>query len=182
LRLVAVVGTKKSGKTTVVERMLGELASRDAVAGTLKLIHHEGFTIHAEGRDTARHWEAGARFTIALAPGETAMVRRTRGTHETMADVEELVPAGTDVLLCEGLVSGGPHVRTVLCLRKPGEAATYLRELPDDAFPVAVSGIVASTEDAVADLPALDVTDDSDLARLVDLVLAEEKGGRPQHS
>jgi molybdopterin-guanine dinucleotide biosynthesis protein MobB len=172
LRLVAIVGTKKSGKTTVVERMLGELAHRDLVAGTLKLIHHDSLTIHAEGRDTARHWDAGAQFSIALAPGETAMVRRTQGSHDTLADVEQLVPAGTDVMLCEGLMTGGPHVRTVVCLSEGGQAATYLRELPEDASPVAVSGRVAATEGVVADLPALDVTDDEDLARLVDMVLA----------
>ena len=172
MRLVAVVGTKKSGKTTVVERMLGELASRQLVTGTLKLIHHEKFTIHAEGRDTARHWEAGAQFSISLAPGETAMVRRTQGSHDTLADVEGLVPEGADVMLCEGLVTGGPHVRTVLCLREAGQATTYLRELPEDASPVAVSGIVATTENVVADLPALDVTDDGDLAKLVDLVMS----------
>jgi len=171
LRLVAVVGTKKSGKTTVVERMLGELGRRGLRAGTLKLIHHEGFTIHADGRDTARHWKAGAHFSIALAPGETTMVRRTGGTHETLTDVEGLMPAGTDALLCEGLVTGGPEVRTVVCTTEARQAPTYLRELPEHAHPVAVSGLVASATDEVEGMPALDVTDDHQLARLVDLVL-----------
>ncbi len=171
MRLVAVVGTKKSGKTTVVERMLGELARRDMGAGTLKLIHHEGFTIHADGRDTARHWEAGADFSIALAPGETTMVRRTDGRHETLAEVEGLVPDGTRLLLCEGLVTGGPDVRTVVCLREAGQAGPFIRELPDDAHVVAISGVVASSGEHVASLPALDVTVEGDLVRLVDLVL-----------
>jgi molybdopterin-guanine dinucleotide biosynthesis protein B len=171
LRLVAVVGTKKSGKTTVVERMLVEMARRGLRAGTVKLIHHEGFTIHAEGRDTARHWEAGAEFSIAMAPGETALVRRTDGRHETLADVLGMVPPGTDVLLCEGLVTGGPEVRTVVCLREPGQAASYLRELPEGANTVAVSGSVASSVDELADLPVLDVTKDRDLEDLVGRVL-----------
>ena len=171
MRLVAVVGSKKSGKTTVVERMLGELARRGLRAGTIKLIHHEGFTIHAEGRDTARHWDAGAEFSIALAPGETTLVRRTGGRHETLADVEGLVPPGTDVLLCEGLVIAGPDVRTVVCLRDRAQAGSYLRELPEGANPVVVSGHVATFERELLDLPAMDATKDSDLAGLVDLVL-----------
>jgi molybdopterin-guanine dinucleotide biosynthesis protein B len=171
LRLVAVVGTKKSGKTTVVERMLAEMSRRGLRAGTVKLIHHEGFTIHAEGRDTARHWKAGAEFSIAMAPGETTLVRRTRGRHETLVEVEGLVSPGTDVLLCEGLVTGGPDVRTVVCLREPGQAAAYIRELSEGANVVAVSGSVASSVDQLADLPALDVTDDGDLAELVDRAL-----------
>lgn len=171
MRLVAVVGTKKSGKTTVVERMLAELGRRGLRAGTLKLIHHEGFTIHAEGRDTARHWEAGAHFTIALAPSETTMVRRTERGHDSLADVEGLMPAGTDALLCEGLVTGGPDVRTIVCTREMGQVPAYLRELPEDADPVAVSGIVAGGADRVEGLPALDVTEDHQLSELVDLVL-----------
>jgi molybdopterin-guanine dinucleotide biosynthesis protein MobB len=173
LRLVAIVGTKKAGKTTVVERMLGELTQRGARAGTLKLIETHGFTIHADGRDTARHWGAGAHFSIALAPGETAVVRRTDGTHETLEEVMELVPPGTHALLCEGLVTGGADVRTVLCLREPGQAAAFMRGLPGDAHPVAVSGSVASSFDEVAGLPALDVTDPRDLSTLVDLVMEE---------
>jgi molybdopterin-guanine dinucleotide biosynthesis protein B len=171
LRLVAVVGTKKSGKTTVIERMLGELSRRGLRTGALKLIHHEGFTIHADGRDTARHWEAGAGFSIAMAPGETALVRRTDGRHETLADVEGLVPPGTDVLLCEGLVTAGPDVRTVVCLRDPGQAMPYLRELPEGANPVAISGTVAAIRGELGDLPALDVLVDDDLGQLVDLAL-----------
>ena len=41
MRMVAIVGAKKSGKTTVIERMLAELRSRGLRVGTLKLIHHE---------------------------------------------------------------------------------------------------------------------------------------------
>jgi molybdopterin-guanine dinucleotide biosynthesis protein B len=173
LRLVAVVGTKASGKTTVVERMLWALRDRDLRTGTLKLIHHEGFTIHAEGRDTARHWEAGADFSIALAPGETAMVRRTDGDHDTMAEIEGIVPADADVLLCEGLVLGGETVRTVVCSRTEEEARSVLGQLPGDAGPVAVSGAVRKSGGAgeVDGLPVLDVTDEGDLRTLAELVL-----------
>jgi len=171
LRLVAVIGTKKSGKTTVVERMLAELRSRGLRVGTLKLIHHEGFTIHSEGRDTARHWEAGADFSVALAPGETTLVRRTGGQHEGLADIEGILPTGTDVLLAEGLVTGGPDVRTVVCSRTPDETRVLIASLPPDSNPVAASGLVGASEEAVEGLLALDVTDGQDLRRLADLAL-----------
>ena len=171
MRVVAIVGSKKSGKTTVVERMLGRLRGMRLRAGTLKMIHHEGFTIHAEGRDTARHWEAGAEFSIALAPGETALVRRTGGTHDRLEDLEGMVPGTADALLCEGLMVSGKDVRTVVCSRDADQAGTFLKELPPDAHPVAVSGVVASSEDRLGDLPALDVMVDAQLEELVDLVL-----------
>jgi molybdopterin-guanine dinucleotide biosynthesis protein MobB len=171
LRVVAIVGSKKSGKTTVVERMLGRLRGDGLRVGTLKMIHHEGFTIHADGRDTARHWKAGAEFSIALAPGETAMVRRTRGTHETLDDLDGLVPEGTDALLCEGLMVGGDDVRTVVCSREADQARAFLAELSPGSHAVAVSGLVAASVDEVEGLPALDVTDDGQLEELIQRVL-----------
>jgi molybdopterin-guanine dinucleotide biosynthesis protein B len=171
LRVVAIVGSKRSGKTTVVERMLEEMRHRGLRAGSLKMIHHEAFTIHAEGRDTARHWQAGAEFSIALAPGETTLVRRTGGNHETLADVAGMVPAGTDALLCEGLVTGGEDVTTVVCLKRGEDAPAFMRQLPEDAHVVALSGTLAAEVDDVDGLPALDVNRPDRLARLVDLVL-----------
>jgi len=173
LRTVCVVGTKRSGKTTTVERLLPELRARGLRVGTLKLIHHEGFTIHADGRDTARHWEAGADFSLAIAPGETTLVRRTKGQHETMDEVRPLIPEGTDVLLCEGRILGGEDVRTVVCARTEGELATVLSGLPPDANAVAVAGVVARGGGGrLAGLVTLDVEDGDDLRRLAGLVLA----------
>jgi molybdopterin-guanine dinucleotide biosynthesis protein MobB len=171
LRIVSVVGTKKSGKTTVVERLVPELRRRGLRVGTLKLIHHEAFTIHAEGRDTARHWEAGADFSLAIAPGETTLVRRSPGRHETLDEVRPLVPPGTDVLLCEGLVSGGEDVRTVLCAWTEQELRALLRELPPDANVVAASGAVAQGGGRVVGLVALDARTDPDVKRLAGLVM-----------
>lgn len=171
MRLVAIVGTKKSGKTTVVERMLPALKARGLTVGTLKLIHHEAFTIHPEGRDTARHWQAGAAFTMALAPGETTLVRRTGGRHETLSEAQDLIPAWADVLLCEGLVAGGDDVRTVVCLVEASEARAVLNGLPYDAHPVAVSGRVTAEEEEVEGLPALDANYEDEVGRLIDLVM-----------
>ncbi len=172
MRIVSVVGTKRSGKTTLVERLLPELRRRGLRVGTLKLIHHEGFTVHPEGRDTTRHWEAGADFSIALAPGETALVRRTRGRHEALSDVLPLVPEGTDVLLCEGLVAEGDEVRTVVCASTAAEVAMLARELPASAHVVAACGRAAEGGGEVAGVAAVDPGSEEGLRRLAGLVLA----------
>ncbi len=172
LRTVCVVGTKRSGKTTIVERLLPELRRRSLRVGTLKLIHHEGFTIHTDGRDTARHWGAGADFSLAIAPGETTLVRRTKGRHDTLDEVRPLIPAGTDVLLCEGYILSGEDVRTVVCAGTEGELRPFLAELPADAHVVAAAGVVARGGGRVAGLVALDVESEDDLRRLAGLVLA----------
>ena len=171
MRIVSVVGTKKSGKTTVVERLLPELRRRGLRVGTLKLIHHEGFTMHAEGRDTARHWDAGADFSLAIAPGETTLVRRSPGRHETLEEVRHLIPPGAEVLVCEGLVVGGEDVRTVLCAWTEGELRTLLAELPKDAHVVAASGEVAKDGGRVAGLVALDAGSGEDMRMLAGLVM-----------
>jgi len=170
LRVVSILGTKKSGKTTVVERLVPVLKRRKLNVGTLKFIHHESFTIHANGRDTTRHWKAGADTALAIAPGETIMIRRTNGQHATLDEVRPLIPEDTDVLLCEGFILAGRDVRTVVCTKSEAEAVAMLAELPEDANVIAVSGVVSKRGGHVAGLPALDSADGPSLKGLARLI------------
>lgn len=170
MRVVSILGTKKSGKTTVVERLVPVLKRRRLNVGTLKYIHHESFTVHAKGRDTTRHWEAGADTVLAVAPGETAMIHRTGGGHATLDEVRPLIPDETDVLLCEGLILAGHDVRTVVCTKNESEAVAMLAELPEDAHVIAVSGVVSKRGGHVAGLPALDSADETAVRSLAKLI------------
>jgi len=64
MQVLGVVGPADSGKTTLVERLAGELADRGSVA-TIKHCSHEP-DLDTEGKDTARHRAAGADATYGL--------------------------------------------------------------------------------------------------------------------
>jgi molybdopterin-guanine dinucleotide biosynthesis protein B len=72
--IVSIVGKSKSGKTTLVEKLIPELKRRGYRIGTIKHAHH-GFTLDQKGKDSARHRAAGADAVIVSSPRTMAMVR-----------------------------------------------------------------------------------------------------------
>lgn len=63
MRIIAVVGTKNTGKTTLVTRIVKELVERKFKVGTVKHTHHQ--FDHPE-RDTGKHKTAGAEIVAGI--------------------------------------------------------------------------------------------------------------------
>jgi len=100
-KVVLIVGYKKVGKTTLIERLIPELSSRGYRVGTVKH-HHSDFPVEvdAQGTDSSRHRRAGASGVALVTPTDVALFRDTPGG----ASLEEVVAAlhGTDIVLAEG--------------------------------------------------------------------------------
>ena len=65
MKIISVTGYKKSGKTTLVERLVQELAKHGSV-GTVK--HMPGHDLNPSNADTRRHIDAGARAVLGVTP------------------------------------------------------------------------------------------------------------------
>lgn len=102
--VVSVVGKSDSGKTTLMERLIGGLTTRGYRVGTVK--HHvHDFDIDVPGKDSWRHGRAGAHVTLVSSPSKLGMVRQM--DHEASLD-ELLAFAGDiDILLTEGFRRAG---------------------------------------------------------------------------
>lgn len=101
--IVSIVGSKKSGKTTLVERLVAELTRRGYRVGTIKHDVH-GFEVDHEGKDSYRHFHAGARATIIASEEKLALVKRL----ETPLSLDELVHMyldDADIIITEGFKS-----------------------------------------------------------------------------
>ena len=61
MKVIAISGTKNTGKTTLVTKIIAELVSRSFSVGTIKHTHH---TFDLEGKDTWKHREAGAEIVV----------------------------------------------------------------------------------------------------------------------
>lgn len=72
--VVGVAGWKNSGKTTLVERLVTELARRGYRVSTVKHSHHD-ISGEAEGTDSARHRRAGAHEVALVSPRRWAVLR-----------------------------------------------------------------------------------------------------------
>jgi molybdopterin synthase catalytic subunit len=113
MKVISVVGTKKTGKTTLVTALVKSLKQHGRV-GTIK-----NMAGHPVDRgDTRRHFDAGADIAIGLGDGQIKVTRR--GTLESA--LAELQEDGMDFVIVEGfkhsnlpkIVLGGINVPNAL--------------------------------------------------------------------
>ena len=96
--MFGVTGWKNAGKTTLVERLVGEFVRRGWRVNTVKHAHH-GLDIDQPGRDSYRHRAAGATEVAVVGGHRYAIMREQQ--EPTLAEVlARLSPA--DLVLIEG--------------------------------------------------------------------------------
>ncbi|MGB3920524.1 molybdopterin-guanine dinucleotide biosynthesis protein B [Methanothrix sp.] len=94
MKAIAVVGTKKTGKTTLVEALVRSLAEHGRVGTVKSMLHHS-----VDRGDTKRHYDAGADVVIGLGDARL-VIRRERGDLESA--LAELEREGMDYAVVEG--------------------------------------------------------------------------------
>lgn len=141
--VVAFVGRKNSGKTTLVVAVAAKLKRRGLRVVTVKHGHH-AFEFDQPGRDSWRHFhEGGAEATIMMGGDRLAMVMR----FESEPDPAQVIArfyggAGYDLVLVEGF-KHGPFPRVEIFRRavhdtplvasvEPGAESLFLAVVTDD--------------------------------------------------
>src|SRR5674536_403317 len=89
MRVIAVYGSSKTGKTTTVVEIVKELRLRGYSVATIKDVHMNDFAFDAVGKDTWRHWKAGAEVVGLRAPNESCLLYTSDA-----ADEEDSVDLG----------------------------------------------------------------------------------------
>lgn len=100
-KILLVVGYKKVGKTTLIEKLIPELKSRGYRVATVKRHHSDlPVAVDSPGTDTWRHRQAGAASVALITPTEVALFKDADG----FTALEEVVAnfRGTDIVLAEG--------------------------------------------------------------------------------
>jgi len=127
--VLAVIGRKNSGKTTVIEGLISELVKRHLRVASVKHIHKKGFSMDREGKDTWRHSAAGANPVIAVSDVEL-IVKMKDGLDqfslEGMINVAQENQA--DVLMLEGfssLILDDKRVGKIVCIKDLEEYKEY---------------------------------------------------------
>jgi len=98
--IVSVVGKSDSGKTTLIEKIVPELARRGYRVATIKHDVH-GFEIDREGKDSWRHRKAGAEAVVISSPGQIALIRNVE-RDLTLAELRERFIDDVDIIITEG--------------------------------------------------------------------------------
>jgi formylmethanofuran dehydrogenase subunit E len=99
--VLLIVGYKKVGKTTVLEKLVAELSGRGYRVACAKR-HHAGspVTVDSPGTDTWRFRRAGAQSVALVAPAQVALFHERTKTRSLDDIIATLGP--TDIVLAEG--------------------------------------------------------------------------------
>lgn len=99
--IIAIIGWKNSGKTTLTERIIAELSARDLRVTSLKHAHH-AFDIDHQGTDSFRHRKAGAVTTILASSHRIAMMQELGDNDAPSLDTLRAMLPPSDITIAEG--------------------------------------------------------------------------------
>lgn len=146
--MVAIIGRKHHGKTTLTVRLAAELHRRGYRVMTIKHGSHT-FDIDPETTDTYRHYHEGHAEKVAMAaPDKFALIERW-SVELDPEDIARRYMADADIVLCEGFKQSAlPKIEVFRTAAAQAERAP----LYDPASPQA-SKYLAIVTDAPLDTP-----------------------------
>jgi molybdopterin-guanine dinucleotide biosynthesis protein MobB len=122
--VIAVVGSKSSGKTTTIEVLTKELTKRGYKIVAVKHIPEPNFTIDTEGKDTWRFAQSGAKMIVSVSSDEIATIEKI---DTTSLSLEEILHRcrGVDFVFLEGfkkLVGKNYDIPKIVTIKSAKEA------------------------------------------------------------
>lgn len=103
--IISVVGKSKSGKTTLIEKLIAHFRQRGCRIATIKHHFHTDKSLDTPGKDTYRHAAAGAEQVVIISPLTTVTF-----SYPSTAPTPQQVAAqlsGFDLILTEGFSQAG---------------------------------------------------------------------------
>ena len=154
LPIISVVGSSNSGKTSFLEHLLPELASRGYRVGVVKHDAH-GFEMDREGKDTWRLQRAGAEVVAISSPNRFGSIRRTDG-EMSLEEIAARFFWTEDIVITEGFKKAPfPKIEVFRSALEPkpvcGPGDNLIALVSDDAVDVGVPLFSTSDFQGVAE-------------------------------
>jgi molybdopterin-guanine dinucleotide biosynthesis protein B len=153
-KIVSVLGSKKSGKTTTTQNLISELTKRGYRVAAVKHVSEENFTIDAPGKDTWRFAQAGAKTIISVAANEIATIEKVPLEKLTLEMVFAKC-AGNDIIVTEGLkklLGKNENVPKIVVIKSAEEA----KDAPALFKPILAFSGPYNPEELVLNIPYAD--------------------------
>lgn len=122
--VIAVVGTKSSGKTTTIEVLTKELTKRGYKIAVVKHIPEPNFTIDTEEKDTWRFGQSGAKIIVSVASDEIATIEKIDTTSFSLEEILQRC-RDVDLVFLEGfkkLVGKNHDIPKIVTVKSAKEA------------------------------------------------------------
>jgi len=109
--VVSIVGKSKSGKTTLIEKLIRELRLRGYRVATIKHVPQD-IAFDKPDKDSWRHIQAGSEATTISSPNEVVLIKPvTQGS--TLGEIVRFFGEDYDIILTEGFKEGdAPKIET----------------------------------------------------------------------
>ncbi|MGD6808801.1 MAG: molybdopterin-guanine dinucleotide biosynthesis protein B [Candidatus Bathyarchaeia archaeon] len=170
--IVAAVGRSGSGKTFTLEYLISQLSKEGYKIGTIKHVHHLGFTIDTKGTNTWRYAQAGAQVVAAISPEEVSIIKRTEMELNSLDQVLSVIQKeALDIIFIEGfhaLIAQRKDVSKIITAKTP---ETLQETLQGNVEPIlAVTGVISKNIDAktIQGLPIIRIPEEG--KKLVEMV------------
>jgi molybdopterin-guanine dinucleotide biosynthesis protein MobB len=98
--IVSIIGESKSGKTTLIEKLISELKSRGYRTATMKHSIHS-LSFDKPGKDSWRHIQAGSIAT-AIVSSDQVMITKPITGEPDLNEIAHLLGDDCDIILAEG--------------------------------------------------------------------------------
>jgi len=128
--VIAVIGSKKSGKTTTIEVLVRGLTRRGHRVATIKHVSELDFTIDVKGKDSWRHAQAGAKTIVIVAAKELSIIKKGDTAKLSLKEIVKNCQNSTDFVILEGfggLVEQEPTVLKIVAVKTFDEAIEALK-------------------------------------------------------
>jgi molybdopterin-guanine dinucleotide biosynthesis protein MobB len=98
--IVSIIGRSKSGKTTLIEKLIVELKSRGYHVATAKHTHRD-MTSPESDKDSDRHLKAGSEASLIIDPHGLMMIKPLQ-KELTLTQIAQIIGEDYDLILTEG--------------------------------------------------------------------------------
>ena len=153
--VIAVVGSKSSGKTTTIEALTKELTKRGYKIAVVKHIPEPNFTIDTAGKDTWRFAQSGAETIISVASNEIATIEKVKAKNFPLKEILQKCK-GHDIVFLEGFrkfVTGKKDIPKIVVVRSAKEVS----EAAKNFKPILAFTGPCSTEKLNLEIPYVNV-------------------------
>jgi len=175
--IVAVVGSKRSGKTTTVEALTRELTARGYTVAGVKHVSEADFTLDTKGKDTWKYARSGAKTIIAVSSDEIVTIERLKTRCLSLSEILSRAE-GNDVVFTEGFRKYVGKERSI-CKIVVAKSAEEAREAIKTFSPILAFTGPYSTEELKLKIPYFGILNDaSKLADLVENIIIEGRRHR----
>jgi len=165
--VISIVGWSNSGKTTLLEKLIGELKRR---GHKLAIIKHtaSGFDLDQPGKDSWRFTRAGSDTVVLSSAQEIALIKSV-DREATLEELLHLIDGEFDIVITEGFKSGNA-LKIEVHKEGSGDLICSTEELlalvSDEPLDVSVPRYSPSEIEALADLIEKKVITSSDVEKI----------------